>query len=140
VGTSPLTGETSSTLTVSPTSTTTYWVRIENTTAPCPASTDGPTQVVTVNQLSVAPTGATGTTTICNGGSTILTVAGGTKGTGATTEWFTGSCDGTPAGTGDAITVSPTSTTTYYVRYSGTCNTTTCAEVTVSIASNNRIE
>ncbi|MFC0771840.1 Ig-like domain-containing protein [Terrimonas alba] len=139
VGTSPLTGETSSTLTVSPTSTTTYWVRIENTTAPCPASTDGPTQVVTVNQLSVAPTGATGTTTICNGGSTILTVAGGTKGTGATTEWFTGSCDGTPAGTGDAITVSPTSTTTYYVRYSGTCNTTTCAEVTVSIASNNSI-
>ncbi len=82
---------------------------------------------------SVAPTGATGTTTICNGGSTLLTVAGGTKGTGATTQWFTGSCGGTSAGTGDAITVSPTANTTYFVRYSGTCNATTCGTVAVTV-------
>ncbi len=139
VGASALVGETNSTLNVSPTSTTTYWVRIENTTAPCIANTGGSTHVVTVNQPSVAPTGATGSTTICIGGSTTLTVAGGTKGTGATTEWFTGSCEGTPAGTGDAITVSPTTNTTYYVRYNGTCNTTDCATVTVNITSNNTI-
>jgi hypothetical protein len=88
---------------------------------------------VTVNQPSVAPTGATGTTTICNGGNTNLTVSGGTVGTGATTEWFTGSCGGTSAGTGNTINVSPTSTTTYYVRYAGVCNTTSCASITVNV-------
>src|SRR5688572_18335742 len=93
-----------------------------------PASETSPARAsITVSSSSTAPTGATGITTICNGSSTTLTVNGGSKGSGATTEWFTGSCGGTPAGTGDAIIVSPTTTTTYYVRYTGTCNTTTCA-------------
>jgi predicted outer membrane repeat protein len=99
-----------------------------------PASETSPARAsITVNTSSTAPTGATGTTSICNGSSTTLTVSGGSKGSGATTEWFTGSCGGTPAGTGDAIIVSPTITTTYYVRYNGTCNTTTCATVTVTV-------
>ncbi|MBK7268571.1 MAG: hypothetical protein IPI07_03320 [Flavobacteriales bacterium] len=54
-------------------------------------------------------------------------------GTGATIEWFTGSCGGTPAGTGPSISVSPGTATTYYVRYNGTCNTTTCASIVVSV-------
>ncbi|KDN56606.1 Ig-like domain-containing protein [Flavobacterium seoulense] len=91
------------------------------------------TAMVTVNTSSVAPTGITGTTTICNGSSTTLTVNGGTLGTGATAQWFTGSCGGTSVGTGNSITVSPTSNTTYYVRYSGTCNTTTCASQLVTV-------
>ncbi len=114
---------------VSPTTTTTYYVRY---TGPCNTTTCA-SVTVTVNTLSTAPTGATGTTTICSGNSTTLTVSGGSKGTGAVTQWFTGSCGGTSAGTGDAINVSPASTTTYYVRYSGTCNTTTCAIVTVTV-------
>jgi hypothetical protein len=134
VGTSLLVGETNSTITVSPTSSTTYWVRIENNAAPCPANTSGITQLVTVNQPSVAPTGATGTTIVCSGGSTTLTVAGGTKGAGAVTEWFSGSCGGTLEFTGDAFTTPAlTANTTYYVRYSGTCNATTCATVTVVV-------
>ncbi|OWY24724.1 hypothetical protein BVG80_04955, partial [Sphingobacteriales bacterium TSM_CSM] len=92
------------------------------------------TSVVGTNgTLSVAPTAITGTTTICTGGSTTLTVSGGSTGTGATVQWFTGSCGGTSAGAGNSITVSPTTTTTYFVRYSGTCNTTTCASVTVTV-------
>jgi len=114
---------------VSPTTTTTYYVRYTGT---CNTTTCA-TVTVTVNTLSTAPTGATGTTTICSGSSTTLTVNGGSKGTGAVTQWFTGSCGGVSAGTGDAINVSPASTTTYYVRYSGTCNTTTCASVTVTV-------
>ncbi len=99
-----------------------------------PASETSPSRAsITVTSASTAPTGATGTTTICSGSSTTLTVSGGSKGAGATTEWFTGSCGGTPAGTGDAIMVSPTTTTTYYVRYTGACNTTTCATVTVTV-------
>jgi hypothetical protein len=117
-------------ITVSPTATTTYYVRYNGT---CNSTTCA-TVTVTVNTLSTAPTGATGSTTICSGSSTTLTVAGGSKGTGAITEWFTGSCGGTAAGTGDAITVSPGTTTTYYVRYNGTCNTTSCATVTVTVS------
>ncbi|WP_163400110.1 fibronectin type III domain-containing protein, partial [Flavobacterium fluviatile] len=122
---------TGNSISVSPTTTTNYYVRYEGTcnTTTCASTT------VTVNFPSVAPTGITGTTTICNGGSTTLTVNGGTLGTGATVQWFTGSCGGTSAGTGNSITVSPTSNTTYYVRYSGTCNTTTCASQLVTVNS-----
>ncbi|WP_211161608.1 Ig-like domain-containing protein [Flavobacterium solisilvae] len=88
---------------------------------------------VTVNIPSVVPTSISGMTTICEGTSTTLTLVGGTQGTGATAEWFSGSCGGTSAGTGNSITVSPTTTTTYYVRYSGSCNITTCASVTVTV-------
>ncbi len=89
--------------------------------------------VITSQNSSVAPTGISGTTTICSGSSTTLTVTGGSAGTGAVAQWFTVSCGGTSAGTGNSITVSPTSNTTYYVRYSGTCNTTTCASATVTV-------
>src|SRR5690554_3811325 len=88
---------------------------------------------VTINIPSVAPTSITGTSTICSGASTTLTLSGGTSGTGATAQRFSGSCGGTPVGTGNSITVSPTSTTTYFVRYSGTCNTTSCASQTVTV-------
>ncbi|MCG9911799.1 MAG: T9SS type A sorting domain-containing protein, partial [Flavobacteriales bacterium] len=114
---------------VSPGSTTTYFVRAEGT---CNTTTCA-SQTVTVNTLSVAPTGITGTSTICNGNSTTLTLSGGSAGTGAVAQWFSGSCGGTLVGTGNSITVSPGSTTTYFVRYSGTCNTTTCASQTVTV-------
>ncbi|MGL2992754.1 T9SS sorting signal type C domain-containing protein [Flavobacterium sp. TSSA_36] len=118
------------TITVSPTSTTTYYVRYTNS---CGNSTTCVPVTVTVNSLSVAPTNITGITTICSGSSTILTVNGGSTGTGATAQWFSGSCGGIPLGTGNSIIVSPTVNTTYFVRYSGTCNTTACASTTVMI-------
>ena len=119
VGTNPIAGETSATLTVSPTSTTTYWVRITNSTAPCTATTSGVTTLVTVNQPSVAPTSISGTTTICNNQSTTLTANGGTVGTGANYQWGTGSTVGSSIISGETastLSVSPTSTTTYWVR------------------------
>ncbi len=99
-----------------------------------PAGETSPARAsITVNTTSIAPTGATGTTTICRGSGTTLTVTGGLKGSGASTQWFTGSCGGTLIFTGDALAVSPTTTTTYFVRYNGTCNATTCAMVTVTV-------
>ncbi len=100
-----------------------------------PASEASPARAnITVNATSIAPTGATGATTVCNGGTTTLTVSGGLKGTGAVTEWFTGSCGGTLVFTGDAfLTPSLITSTTYFVRYNGTCNITTCATVTVTV-------
>ena len=90
--------------------------------------------VGTTNTASTAPTSISGVTAICLGSSTTLTLVGGIAGTGATAQWFTGSCGGTPAGTGNSITVAPTVTTTYFVRYSGICNTTACASVTVVVS------
>ena len=97
-----------------------------------PAITSGAV-TVTVNSLSIAPTSITGTTTICAGASTTLTLSGGTAGTGATAEWFSGSCGGTSVGSGNSITVSPAVNTNYYVRYNGTCNITTCASASITV-------
>ena len=84
----------------------------------------------------VAPTGVVGTTAISCGGSTTLTVAGGNAGYGATAKWYTGSCGGTLVGSGNSVLVSPSSTTTYYVRYEGgACPATSCAAVTVTVGS-----
>ncbi len=83
---------------------------------------------------SVAPSSISATaTTICAGGSTTLTQVGGSLGSGASYQWFSGSCGGTSAGSGPSITVSPGSTTTYFVRASGTCNTTGCASTAVTV-------
>ena len=93
---------------------------------------------VTVNQPPTDPTGISGTTTICNGSSTLLTAIGGSENSGCTYQWFTGSCGGTQiTGASSSITVSPPSTTTYYVRRVGNspCGsvTTACASVTVTV-------
>jgi len=93
------------------------------------------TFTITVNGISVAPTGATATTgTICGPGTTDLSVVGGALGTGASWKWYSGSCGGTLIGTGATITGVPVNgTATFWVRAEGTCNTTTCASVTVTV-------
>ncbi len=89
-----------------------------------------------VDTLSTAPTGITGATTICNGNNTILTVDGGSLGTGASWEWYTGTCSnvGTNFSSGPSINVSPTVNTTYFVRAEGDCNTTSCVSVNVIVS------
>ena len=135
VGVNPIGGATSSTLTVSPAVTTTYWVRIENTTAPCTATTAGVTKLITVSQPSVAATSANrNKNNICPGISVDLSVVGGTLGTNASWKWYTGACGTILVGTGAIITVTPIVTTTYYVRAEGDCNTTACQPVTVTIS------
>ncbi len=88
---------------------------------------------VTLNTNSSAPSGVSGTTPICQGQSTTLSVSGGSLGTGATWRWYSGGCGGTSVGSGSSIGVSPTSSTTYYVRAEGTCNNTACAGATVTV-------
>lgn len=89
---------------------------------------------VTVEIPSTAPTGATATPNpICVGATTNLTVSGGSLGSGANWQWYTGGCGGTSVGSGANITVSPSTTTTYYVRAEGNCNNTSCQSVTVTV-------
>jgi hypothetical protein len=93
------------------------------------------TTSITINTTSVAPTGATTSVSVNCGpaNGVVLSVTGGSLGTGGSWKWYTGSCGGTAVGTGATLTLNVGATTTYYVRAEGTCNTTTCASVTVTI-------
>ncbi|UPT72084.1 MAG: T9SS sorting signal type C domain-containing protein [Flavobacterium sp. JAD_PAG50586_2] len=91
---------------------------------------------------STAPTGISGTNSICSGSSTTLTAIGGTLATGAIYQWGTGTVGNNiiTGQTGVSITVSPTSSTTYWVRRvdSAPCNANTngvTQPVTVNTAS-----
>ncbi len=87
------------------------------------------TQSATPTTMSASPTSH------CGSGSSTLTVNGGSLGTGAQWYWYSGSCGGTLVTSGPAtsITVTPSSTTTYYVRAQGDCNTTSCRSAVVTI-------
>lgn len=64
VGSNIISGQTNSSITVSPTSATTYWVRITNGTSPCSVSTSGVTVSVTlVSSNTITLSSATGTNT-----------------------------------------------------------------------------
>jgi hypothetical protein len=101
----------------------------------CGTSAPG-TMAVTVGSLSVAPTAVNiANNNTCVGTSKTLTFTGGGLGTGATWQWYTGSCGGTSAGSGTSLIVNPAagSSTTYWVRAEGSCNTTACASNTVVV-------
>ncbi len=117
-------------ISVSPTITTTYFVRAEGNCN----NTSCTSVTVTVNQSGADPTSiAAVNTNLCPGQSTVLSVVGGALGTGATWEWYSGSCGGIPVGQGNTISVSPTSNTTYFVRAEGTCGNSACASVAITV-------
>jgi subtilisin family serine protease len=108
-------GATTSSITVSPGSTTTYSVTY--TLNGCSASSSG---TVTVNPVPVV---SVNNDTICSGGSTTLTASPDIP--GGTYLWSNGA-------TTSSITVSPTSTTTYSVTYTvNGCSATASGTVTV---------
>lgn len=118
-------------ISVSPSSTTVYYLRAEGTCG----NTSCVSTTVNVNTSSSAPgsISTSGSSTLCAGATTTLTVSGGSLGTGASWQWFAGNCTGTPAGTGNTIAVSPSSATTYFVKAVGSCNTTVCSSITVNV-------
>ena len=91
---------------------------------------------LTINTLSVAPAGATASQTPVNAGTQVtLSVQGGSLGSGASWKWYRSACGGSLIGTGSSITITANATDSYFVRAEGTCNTTTCASVTVNVLS-----
>jgi len=115
-------------LQVSPGSSTTYFVRAEGfcNTTKCES------KFIKVNTLSASATSITASTdSVCSGGSSTLRVNGGTLGGNAGWKWYSNSCGGTAIGSGSSIVVNPTTTTTYFVRAEGTCNTTACTSKTI---------
>ncbi len=98
-------------------------------------STDQQT-IITVLTPSLDPISAAATpATICTGAPVTLSVTGTLGTDGSVWTWYTGGCGvGTAIGTGASITLSPAGTATYYVRAEGgTCGTTGCASVTVTV-------
>lgn len=73
--------------------------------------------------------------TICLNESTTLSQSDGDLGTGASWKWYSDSCGGAFVGSGGSISVSPESSTTYYVRAEGDCNPTgtDCANITITV-------
>lgn len=102
-----------------------------------PTNYNNPKQYVVISNLTAIipvatpPTSISGTTSICSGQSTTLTAIGGNT----STQWFTGSCGGTLVGTGTTLTVTPSSTITYYVRNGATAciPVSSCIPVTVTV-------
>ncbi len=89
------------------------------------------TATLTVNPTAVAPSSVSASSsTICEGESTTLTYQAGS---GDTFNWYSGSCGGSLVGSGNNLSVSPTSTTTYYGRWESSCGNSTCQSVTVTV-------
>lgn len=94
-----------------------------------------PGHYLTAKTPSVAPTAIIPSpmATTCPGNSVLLTQSGGVLGTNAVYRWYRNSCGDTLIGTGGSISVIPSVTTTYYVRAEGDCNTTSCAQITITV-------
>jgi len=91
---------------------------------------------ITVQSPPTTPTSITGAATICYGDSTVLTAEGGSNGDGAFYQWFADTCGGTVLGTDSFITVSPVTTTAYYVRRVANTicsDTTSCVMLTITV-------
>lgn len=122
----------------SPTTTTTYWVRVSNScgTADSRAATVTVTPSCPLPSITVQPTGGT----ISPGQQAQLGVSA--SGNGLSYQWYIGSPPNTSNpitvnGNGPSLTVSPSSTTTYWVQVSNSCGpvNSNAATVTVSVCS-----
>jgi hypothetical protein len=121
---------TGASISVSPTANTTYYVRAEGT---CGNSAFKSVTVSYNNSSSAATSVSANPTSVCSGGSTSLSVTGGTLGASAVWKWYTDTTAAALSTTGASISVSPTANTTYYVRAEGTCGNTAFKSVTIGV-------
>ena len=127
---------TGSTLTVSPTTSTQYFARIES------ACSQGScvSVSVTVNQSSTEPTAIIPSATqVCPGQNLTLSVQGGNLAAGNSWVWYSGTCGGQNVGTGSIVSINPTSSGTYYVRAEGACGNTNCQSISVTVGATSTI-
>ncbi|WP_039867502.1 T9SS C-terminal target domain-containing protein [Pedobacter sp. BAL39] len=102
---------TNATLTVSPSTTTTYYVRLTNVSD---CFTGGKAVTVTVNDQPTLADITVADDAICAGGSSTLTASSAI--TGARFTWYSDAALSNVISTNATLTVSPSTTTTYYVR------------------------
>jgi hypothetical protein len=125
--TSPIAGQTSATLTVTPSATTTYWVRVTGT---CNTSADSQAATVTVCNAPVI-TGTAPTRYIAPG--TPASVSVTATGTNLTYQWYTGASGNVTnpitGAVSTSLNVTPSTSTTYWcrVKSNGLCATDSAA-------------
>ncbi len=120
-------------ISVSPSVTTTYYARGEGGCV-TPGSCASITITVIQPTSPDVPTLSASSSSICGNQTSTLSITGGSLNGATNWQWYSASCAGTAAGTGTSITVSPTATTTYYVRGEGGCiNLGSCANTTVTV-------
>ncbi len=96
------------------------------------ASTVG-TSAAPVYAGPATPTISASATTSCAGNTVTLSIASGSLNNAAGWQWYSGSCGGTPVGSGTSINVAPTATTTYYARGEGCVAPGACGAITITI-------
>jgi hypothetical protein len=130
----PIAGATGTQVTVQPASTTTYWVRVTNA---CTPAADSDEAIITVNNCpAVSISSLSPNVALIEGQPATLSVvaSGGTL----HYQWFNGASGVTaspiPSGTGPAISVTPASTSSYWVRVSNDCGASNASDtITVSV-------
>lgn len=111
-------------LNAGPTSCTTYYGETEDYILAVVSSCIDPT----------VPTISSTSTSNCGAQSTTLSISSGSLNDATNWKWYSGSCGGTFAGTGVNLVVSPSSTTTYFVRGEGGCvSIGMCASLTINV-------
>lgn len=91
---------------------------------------------LSVIDFSVSPNSIvyTGANPICEGEDVLLKLDGGILSDDAKWYWYNGSCNnGKFIGVGNSISVSPSETTTYFVRGEGQCNITNCVSFKMNV-------
>jgi hypothetical protein len=126
--TTPISGATSASVTVSPTTTTSYWCRVSGSCG----TANSNTATVTVCAPATVSTQPTATPALINSGASSTLTLGVTGATPLTVQWFTSG--GTLVGSGTTLVVYPTVATTYHAAVSNSCpSSTTSANVTVTV-------
>ena len=130
-----LVGSGSSLVIPAPGGVTTYFSRARNTTSGL-TSTNCGSVTVGIQAAATAPSLASSDrNNYCasEGGNLTLTATGGS---GTTLQWFSDSCGGAVIGTGSPLVIAaPTTSTTYYARWTNSCGSTSCASVAVTVTS-----
>ena len=124
-------GTNSSSLTVTPSATTSYWVKVSNGCG----SVNSTTATVTVCDL-VSITAQPTSRTINAGSPTTLSVTAAAGSTTLSYQWYQGTAPSTttPVGTNsNSLTVTPSATTNYWVRVSNFCNSADSTTATVAV-------
>jgi hypothetical protein len=114
---------------IAPNRDTKYYVRAEGPTN----ATSCVEILISVHQKSVAANYINCVKEICEGELAKLEISGGFLSSEAEWKWYSGRCDGKLFATGMNTSVSPSQTTTYYVKGEGFCNTTACVSTTMIV-------
>lgn len=123
----PIAGATGSSVQVTPTTTTNYFVQVTG----CSQAVNS--LAVQVQVVSACPAVSVTASSQSTAGGFSLT-ANATGGSGFNFQWFVGSSSGPSAGTGQTIAVNPSSTTTYVVRATNSCGNVGEGVVNVTVS------